>query len=202
MIEYDFYQNPTLKESSSTPFLHARVVPRGTTTSDELAQTISLRSSLTPGDVKAVLVSLSDLMVEQFAQGMRVHLDGLGSFELTLDCPPVKTEREIRAESISVRNVSFRAEKKLKSEVKHLRLQRVRVKNKSKNYSDIEIDDLLTTHFLDHDYITTAEFRSICGQTSSTAGRRLRELVQAGRLARLGHRKSAIYVPTEGNYRR
>ena len=59
-IECDFYQTPIPKGSNRKPRLHARVVTRGTATTDELAQAICIRSILTPGDVKAVLTSLAD----------------------------------------------------------------------------------------------------------------------------------------------
>lgn len=202
IIEYDFYQNPIPDGSDRKSRLHARVVTRGTATTDELAQTISLRSSLTRGDVMAVLSNLSDLMVEELARGRRIHLEGLGYFSLVLDCPPVKTGMEVRAESIKVRNIAFRTEEKMKKRIARLPVQRVRNKNKSADYSDIEIDDILTVHFLDNDYITGSNFRVICGLTRTTAGRRLKKLVDEGRLSRLGQSKSAVYVPTKGNYRR
>lgn len=201
-LEYDFYQNPIPKGSNRKPRLHARVVTNGTTTTDQLAEIIHDRSTLTVGEVKAVLDSLSVLLLHELAYSRRVHLEGLGYFQLVLECPPVKTEKEIRAESIKVKTVVFRAEEKLKKKARGLRVERVRRKNKSKNYSDIEIDGLLTAHFMDHDHITSRDFARICGLTDSTAGRRLRKLLDEKRLSRVGHRASSVYVPVKGNYRR
>lgn len=201
-LEYDFYQNPIPNESNRKPRLHARVVTKGTTGTDQVAQIIHECSSLTPGDVKAVLDGLSHLLVRELSYNKRVHLEGLGYFQLTLDCPPVKTEKDIRAESIKVRTVVFRADEKLKDQVRSITLQRVRRKNKSTCYSAIEIDGLLTGHFMDNDYITTEQFRRLCGLTSSTASRRLRRLIEEKKLSRLGNRKSSVYIPVAGNYRR
>lgn len=201
-LEYDFYQNPIPKGSNRKPRLHARVVTNGTVNTEQLANMIHSRSTLTPGEVKAVLDSLSSVLIMELSYGKRVHMEGLGYFQLTLECPPVKTEKEIRAESIKVRSVVFRAEEKLKKKARRIKVQRVRFKNKSLKYSDIEIDGLLTGHFMDNDYITTSDFRRLCGLTESTAGRRLKKLVSENKLSRLGHRKSSVYIPVAGNYRR
>lgn len=201
-LEYDFYPNPIPEGSDRKPRLHARVVTKGTATTEWLAREINQRSSLTTGDVKAALDLLSSLLLQELSYGRRVHLEGLGYFSLTLDCPPVKTEKEIRAESIKVRTIVFRAEAEMKKKVRNLEISRARYKNKSKKLSDIEIDGLLTTYFMDHSYITPWEFSRICGFTASTTSRRLKKLVDDGKLYRLAHRKSSIYMPVKGNYRK
>jgi len=201
-LEYDFYQNPIPKGSNRKPRLHARVATKGTTTTEQIAKAINDRSSLTTGDVKAVFDLLSSLLIQELSYSRRVHIEGLGYFQLTLDCPPVKTEKEIRAESIKVRTIVFRAEEAMKEKVRSLPVRRVKYKNKSKKYSDIEIDGLLTSHFMDHEYITPWDFRRICGLTASTGSRRLKKLVDDGKLYRLEHRRSSIYMPVKGNYRK
>ena len=201
-VEYDFYQNPIPKGSDRKQRMHARVVTKVTVTTNDLAEIICTRSSLTAGDVKSALISLSELVVQKLGQGMRVHLDGLGYFSLVLDCPPVKTDKEVRAESIRVKNVAFRADAELKKEVAKFKLERVRHKNKSKDCSDIEIDALLTAYFMDHDYITASDFCRICGLTSTTGGRRIRKLIDEKRLVRQGYSRSSMYAPVPGNYRR
>jgi len=201
-LEYDFYQNPIPPGSNRKPRLHARVVTNGTVTTDELAEIIHDSSTLTTGDVKGVLEMLSHTLLRMLSYGKRVHLTGLGYFQLTLECPPVKTEKDIRAESIKVRSVVFRAEESLKDKARHISLKRVRRKNKSRSYSDIEIDALLTGHFMDNEHITASGFRSLCSLRPATAGRRLRRLVESGKLKPLGRRNSSIYIPVKGNYRK
>jgi len=201
-LEYDFYQNPLPKGSNRKPRLHARVVTNGTTTTQELADAIHDRSTLTTGDVKATLDLLSKVLIRELSSGKRVHIEGLGYFQLTLDCPPVKTEKDIRAESIQVRTIVFRAEEPVKDKIRHMTVRRVKYKNKSKSYSDIEIDGLLTTHFMDNDFITARDFRRLCGLTSSTSSRRLKKLVEDKKLTPIGHRRSSVYTPVKGNYRR
>ncbi len=200
-IRYDFYENPAQKKDTKQPKLHARVVSSGTMTTDEIALRIHGNSTLTTGDVKAVLTSLSELIVSELSFGRRVHVEGLGYFHLTLSCPPVKSPKEIRAESIRVKSIAFRPEIELKKNFKRLPFQRVREKRHSCRYSEIEIDGLLTGHFMDNLYITRRQFQGLCGMTTTTAFRRIKQLIADGKLQR-SHAHRSLYEPVKGNYRR
>jgi len=201
-LRYDFYENPLPKGSNRKPRLHTRVVTGSTTTTDEIATRIHDASSLTVGDVKASLLSLIEVMANELASGRRVHLEGLGYFQLTLSSPSVKSPKEIRAESIRVKSVAFRAETSFKKRFLNIPLERVREKRHSNRYSEIEIDGLLTSHFLDNTYITSRKFQTLCGFTESTAKRRLRQLIANGKLRKTGHRQFPLYEPVKGNFRR
>ena len=61
---YDFYKNPKQKDSTEKTRYHARVVTNQTISTDELARKIHTRGTVTTADVKAVLTSLSDVIVE------------------------------------------------------------------------------------------------------------------------------------------
>lgn len=198
--DYDFYKNPIPQGSNRRPRLHARVVPKATVDTEQLARYIHDASSLTTGDVKATLTMLSEMIVRELKSGNRVHIDGLGYFEMTLQCPPVKDPKEIRAESIRFKSVAFRPDASLKGKLSTTRFQRVAHKSHSKEASDTEIDERLTTYFATHDYITRSDFQHLCGLTKSTASRRLQECLQAGKLRKEGLYKFPLYVPTEGHY--
>ena len=64
-VQYDFYKNPSPKDSKKRVRYHARVVPYGTVDTNKLAQRIHSRCTVTPADVKAVLSSLSDVVIEE-----------------------------------------------------------------------------------------------------------------------------------------
>lgn len=201
-IEYDLYTNPPKKGETRKSRMHARVVPYYTVGTDKLTEIIHSRCTLTKGDIHATLCALKDVMIESLQSGNTVHIDGLGSFNLTLSCPPVKSALGVRSEVVRFKNVSFRPEKKLKDEFNVLHLKRAETKKHSNNYSTIEIDDILTKHFMDNNYVTRKEFQQIAGLRKSTATRRLHELVTAGKLKKEGIHKFPIYVPADGNYRR
>lgn len=201
-LRYDFYENPSPKGSTKRPRLHARAITSDTMDTDELAERIHGNSTLTTGDAKAALISFIEVMAVELASGRRIHLEGLGYFQLTLASPPITSPKEIRAESVHVKSIAFRAEVGFKKRFTDVRLVRAREKRHSSRYSEIEIDGLLTSHFLDHPHITRREFSALCGFTASTAKRRLRELVAAGKLQNTGYRTFPQYEPVKGNYRR
>lgn len=112
--KYDFYKTPVSKDSTKRPRFHARIVSSGTIDTDDLAKRIHGRCTVTPADVAAVLISLSEVTAEYLREGKRVHIDGLGYLQVTLQCPAVQSTHEIRAESIRFKSVAFRPEVELK----------------------------------------------------------------------------------------
>ena len=53
----------------------------------------------------------------------------------------------------------------------------------------------LASYFAEHEYMTRVAFQRLCGLTSSTASRRLHQLVEAGKLRDIGTRHQSLYVP-------
>jgi predicted histone-like DNA-binding protein len=194
-LYYDYYKNPIPKDTNRKQRLHARAVTSETVDLETMAENLQHRSTVTTGDVKAVVTLLCQEMVNQLSSGNRVHIDGLGFFHLTLTCPPVRTPNEKRAESVKVKSVAFRPDIQFKEEIKSLKVKRVEEKNHSKDYSDAEIEERLAAYFLTHPYIKSREFQALCGLTSSTATRRLRNLVASGKLKTTGHPKFPLYEP-------
>ncbi|MDR1919702.1 MAG: HU family DNA-binding protein [Tannerellaceae bacterium] len=201
-LAYDFYENPVPEGSKRERKLHARVVSWETMATDEIAEQIHEISSLSPGDVKAVLVSLVNLMGKELAEGKRIHLEGLGYFHLVLSCPPVQTQKEIRAESIHVKSVAFRPEIGFKARFKSTPVVRAKEKNHSKTRSETEIDQLLKHYFEANDYLTGKQFQSMSGLTRSTAARRLRQLLDEGKLQKAKLSGLPLYKPMPGAYGR
>jgi len=200
--KYDFYQNPSPKGDKQAPKLHARVVFSRTTGTDTLAEEIQDCCSLSTADVKGVLTALTNVSVRRMREGERIHLEGFGYFHMTLSCPPIRSPKEIRAESIRFKSVAFRPEQKLKDRLARTSFERNPEKRHSKRYSSIEIDGILTSHFLDHESISRTEFQRICGLTRSTAIRKLKQLQKEGKLQRCGHFRFPLYEPVKGYYRR
>ena len=71
-IEYEFYLNPELPESKKKRY-HARVVPAGRVSPDQLAEEIQKECTLTVADVKSVLIALADKMAEHLGEGRKIH---------------------------------------------------------------------------------------------------------------------------------
>lgn len=192
--KYDFYKTPTLKDGVERPRYHARIVSAGMVETDDLGKRIHGRCTVTPADVAAVLISLSEVTAEYLREGKRVHIDGLGYLQVTLQCPAVESTHEIRAESIRFKSVAFRPEVELKDSLKTMSLERAKYKSHSRQLEPERIDQLLASYFTKHEYMPRVAFQQLCGLTSSTASRRLRQLVGEGKLRDIGTRHQALYV--------
>jgi predicted histone-like DNA-binding protein len=202
VLDYDFYENPPSKGSEGKSKFHARVVPKGTMTTDMLARFIQQASSLTEGDVKAVLIALSDIAKSKLADGYRIYLEGLGYFQLTLSCPPVNSLHEIRAESVRVKTIVFRPEADFKNFFKTVAFVRKPVKQHSQPHSGQEPEELLAAYFENNTYMNASQFRTLCGFTKTTAARRLKQLVEAGTLRRINlcHQPVYEYAKASGGH--
>ena len=75
----------TSKDEEGKEMYHARVVNFQHIDTDYLAKEIQIATSLTEGDVKSVLESLSHFMGDRLREGQSVHLDGIGYFQIKLN---------------------------------------------------------------------------------------------------------------------
>lgn len=183
--EYEFYKNPVGKDQKKVTRLHARVVPYGTKSIRDLAESIERAHSITRADVEAVLSVLGTTFVSYLQNGYRIHIDGLGYFRMNLQCPSIKYPNEIRAESIHFKSISFTPEIEVKKELSLTKFQRTERKFHSLTVDPKEIDGLLAVYFAEHTYITCKIFQRLCHQTRSTAYRYFNQLIADGRLVRM-----------------
>lgn len=192
-VNYDFYKNPKLADKDERTHLHARVVPKGTVSSDELAEEIHDRSTLSTADITATLVALADITAEKLRDGQRVYIKGIGYLQMTLQCPPVESESEIRAESVRFKSVAFRPDAQLKERLSTTHFVRQADKSHSKNYSTEEIDRLVAHHFQQNETLTRNQFEALCGLTYSTAVRHLKRLREEGKIINIASQKHPLY---------
>ena len=71
-IQFELYKSPNPKDEEDKELYHARVVNFQHIDTDYLAKEIQQATSLTEGDVKAVLESLSHFMGSRLREGERV----------------------------------------------------------------------------------------------------------------------------------
>ena len=192
-VNYDFYKNPKLADKDEKTHLHARVVPKGTVSSDDLAEEIHDRSTLSTADITATLVALADITAEKLRDGQRVYIKGIGYLQMTLQCPPVESESEIRAESVRFKSVAFRPDSQLKERLSTTHFVRQADKSHSKNYSTEEIDRLVARHFQQNETLTRNQFEALCGLTYSTAVRHLKRLREEGKIINIASQKHPLY---------
>ena len=199
-IQYEFYRNPNSQGTKKKRY-HARVVPAGRISTDDLAEEIQKECTLTVADVKSVLIALADKMGEHLGEGRKVYLEGIGYFQVNLRCKEeVRTMSGIRSENIEFKSVSFRADIDLKKNLKTQKIRRSRNKPHSMPMTEKEIDEKLTEHFASNPILTRRDFQFLCIQMKPTACRILRKLVEEGKLKNISTPRNPVYVPDNGHY--
>ena len=199
-IEYEFYRNPNSQGTKKKRY-HARVVPTGRISTDQLAQEIQKECTLTVSDVKSVLIALADKMAEHLGEGRKVHLKDIGYFQVNLHCKEeVRTTHAVRSENVEFKSVSFRADTNLKESLKKQKIRRSKNKPHSMPMTEQQIDEKLTEHFAQKPILTRRDFQFLCLQMKSTACRILRKLVEEGKLKNISTPRNPVYVPDNGYY--
>ena len=202
-IKFDIYPSPVNAENKGTTTYHARVTNSETITTDEIAQNIHKRCTLTTSDIKAVLVGLHDEIVNHLCNGDHVHLEGLGYFQITLSAPKGITPDKKRHPRIGIKAVDFRADSLLKNTLKEkAKFVRSSRKRQSASLDIYEIDALLNDYFDMHKYLTRRRLEQLCDFTPSTAARHLKRLIEEGRLKNTNTQQNPIYEPVKGYYGR
>lgn len=194
-IEYDFYRNPNSQGSNKKRY-HPRVVSSNRISTDELAEEIQKECSLTITDVKAVLIALGDKLAKHLGEGSKVHLDGIGYFQVNLQCKEeVCSTRSVRSDNVEFKSVSYRADNELKKHLKKQKIQRSQTKIHSVEMTEEEIDRKLMDYFKTHDALTRSQFEVLCTQVKSTAHRILQKLVKDGKLKNVSTKQHPVYMP-------
>ena len=194
-IEYDFYRNPNSQGSNKKRY-HARVVSSNRISTDELAEEIQKECSLTITDVKAVLIALGDKLAKHLGDGSKVHLEGIGYFQVNLQCKEeVCSTRSVRSDNVEFKSVSYRADNELKKHLKKQKIQRSQTKIHSVEMTEEEIDRKLMDYFKTHDALTRSQFEVLCTQVKSTAHRILQKLVKDGKLKNVSTKQHPVYMP-------
>ena len=199
-IQYEFYRNPNSQGTNKKRY-HARVVPTGRVSTDQLAKEIQKECTLTVADVKSVLIALADKMSEHLGEGRKVYLEGIGYFQVNLQCKEeVRTMHGARSENIEFKSVSFRADIDLKKNLRKRKIRRSRNKPHSMPMTEKEIDEKLTEHFSNNPILTRRDFQFLCVQVKPTACRILKKLVEDGKLKNISTPHTPVYVPDNGHY--
>ena len=194
-IEYDFYRNPNSQGTNKKRY-HARVVSSDRISTDELAEEIQKECSLTITDVKAVLIALGDKLAKHLGEGSKVHLEGIGYFQVNLQCKEeVRTTRSVRSDNVQFKSVSYRADNELKKHLRNQKIQRSQTRIHSREMTEEEIDQKLSDYFKTHDTLTRSQFEVLCTQVKSTAHRILQKLVKDGKLKNVSTKQHPVYMP-------
>ena len=146
-IQFEFYKNPQPEKEGEEPSYHPRVVNFQHVTTQRLAKEIHMATTFGKAEVEAMLMELSRCMGNHLREGERVHLDGIGYFQITLQAAEPIHSLTTRADKVKLKSINFQADRDLKSLCMTTHLRRSKYKPHSASLSEEEIDRKLTTVF-------------------------------------------------------
>jgi predicted histone-like DNA-binding protein len=87
---------------------YANAKSTGDVTLRALGKEIAQRSTVSPADTQAVLVALTEVLVEHLAEGKIVRLGDFGAFQVNVSSEGTETEAKFNASQIKGSKVVFR----------------------------------------------------------------------------------------------
>lgn len=199
-IQFEFYKNPQPEKEGEEPSYHPRVVNFQHVTTKRLASEIHMATTFGIAEVEAMLMELSRCMGNHLREGERVHLDGIGYFQITLQATEPVHSITTHADKVKVKTINFRADKDLKESCVGIHVRRSKYKPHSSSLSEEEIDKKLTEYFATHTVLTRTDMQALCCFTHSMASRQIRRLKAQGNLQNIGKPTQPIYIPSPGHY--
>lgn len=176
-VQFEFYKNPGTGEEGEEEQYHPRVVNFNSVSTEYLAAEIHRATTFGEAEVEGVLMSLSHFMSSHLKNGERVHLKGIGYFQVTLQTTEPVYDVKTRSDKVSFKAIRFQADKELKG-----------------------IDRRLTEFFTTHQVLIRRNLQSICQFTQIMASRHIQRLKEQGKIENIGTRFQPIYVPRSGYY--
>lgn len=192
-IEYDLFANPP-KDGSKKPTLHARAINTQTVHTDELAKMIEGMSTFTTADIKGAIKAIGERLFYCLSNSQSVHLDGIGTFSVTLKCRPVENKKDIRSASISFKNVEFRAEPELKHRLSAVKIERREGTTEKKAYNDDIRQKRILWYIKEHGTINLTVAADLNRCTRQKTKKDLEQLLEDHQIQKSWCGKRAFYI--------
>ena len=194
-LKYDIYK---LRNSQGTgeERQYVRIVQHEPMNEKQLQETIQKRSSLTKGDVAAVLAELHDLCVEEFSLGHRFYIPEIGYFSLSasLEMPEDNSDKKVTGKEVRITGINFRPEGKLLEEIQRkVHFVRSRYSNQSIPYTEEKMLAKIKEYLQENRFITTRMMRILFGLTPYMAQKWLTHFCEKGIMVKEGTQHAPIY---------
>ena len=89
-----------------------------------LGKEIAARSTVSPADTQAVLIALTEVLVEHLADGKIVRFGDFGSFQVSIGSEGAEKEAKFNASMIKTNKVTFRPGIDLKEMLNNLKYEK------------------------------------------------------------------------------
>ena len=187
---YNLFKNPGKGDN-----LHARQVNQYTVRIDALlrSQISQIQFFSLLRNVKGMLEALKSRIAFHLKYGDIVELEGLGTFNASLKCPSLPTEKQITPHLVRFNKVVFRCSNELKKELRYMKVERADEPSRLKGYTEEKRKTNILNYIQQNNTISTLECRSINGCSKYIALKDLRTLLDEQKIVRLGYRANAQY---------
>ena len=141
--------------------------------------------------------SFQNELKDLLANGWIVELGEICYFSVSLQGPPVMHKKDVRAQSIKLKNINYLPTKQFKREVGYdMRLERTEslTRPKGNGRSEAECLALITAHLEKYPCMTRTDYCYMTGHDKKRALKELNAFIEKGILMRYGAGKQVIYA--------
>ena len=195
--QYDLYETPDIKQTGEKQPLHPRIVPKGTIGQDEFLDRVHKFTGISRSLLAGAMQSFQNELKDLLANGWIVELGEIGYFSVSLQGPPVMHKKDVRAQSIKLKNINYLQTKQFKREVGYdMRLERTEslTRPKGNGRSEAECLALITAHLEKYPCMTRTDYCYMTGHDKKRALKELNAFIEKGILMRYGAGKQVIYA--------
>ena len=195
--QYDLYETPDIKQTGEKQPLHPRIVPKGTIGQDEFLDRVHKFTGISRSLLAGAMQSFQNELKDLLANGWIVELGEIGYFSVSLQGPPVMHKKDVRAQSIKLKNINYLPTKQFKREVGYdMRLERTEslTRPKGNGRSEAECLALITAHLEKYPCMTRTDYCYMTGHDNKRALKELNAFIEKGILMRYGAGKQVIYA--------
>ena len=195
--QYDLYEAPDIKQTGEKQPLHPRIVPKGTIGQDEFLDRVHKFTGISRSLLAGAMQSFQNELKDLLANGWIVELGEIGYFSVSLQGPPVMHKKDVRAQSIKLKNINYLPTKQFKREVGYdMRLERTEslTRPKGNGRSEAECLALITDHLEKYPCMTRTDYCYMTGHDKKRALKELNAFIKKGILMRYGAGKQVVYA--------
>ena len=195
--QYDLYETPDIKQTGEKQPLHPRIVPKGTIGQDEFLDRVHKFTGISRSLLAGAMQSFQNELKDLLANGWIVELGEIGYFSVSLQGPPVMHKKDVRAQSIKLKNINYLPTKQFKREVGNdMRLERTEslTRPKGNGRSEAECLALITAHLEKYPCMTRTDYCYMTGHDKKRALKELNAFIKKGILMRYGAGKQVVYA--------
>lgn len=195
--QYDLYETPDIKQTGEKQPLHPRIVPKGTIGQDEFLDRVHKFTGISRSLLAGAMQSFQNELKDLLTNGWIVELGEIGYFSVSLQGPPVMHKKDVRAQSIKLKNINYLPTKQFKREVGYdMRLERTEslTRPKGNGRSEAECLALITAHLEKYPCMTRTDYCYMTGHDKKRALKELNAFIKKGILMRYGAGKQVVYA--------